>query len=605
MSSYTNVFGGSPVQASQVSLTRLDLDTAITTLYWPTQYVDKDNIVSRIIDVYPDENGRIVKLPDATFVSVGQDVLINNPSASSFILQNGAGTELDTIESGNIIYFYLTDNSTAAGTWRIIPFGGGVAAVTSVGVDVPDATDAANFLVTVDNPESTPVINFTFTGDLAELIGFEASTGIAVRTAKESWELRSIAAAANGNVTVTNGSGVGGNITLDLATTVGITPGQNPVTSMRVGNITISANTIVSNDANGSINLTPNGTGEIKANKDLSLTTASKLKFYNAANSNYLTISGSSLTYNLDLVLPATAPSVGQVLQYASANTLGWATVSTVTGGATTDNAIARYDGAGGVLQNSGVTISDSNALVSPGSITSNTSLIVGNTTITSTAFSNNAGPISLAPAVGINRYVEVVGDLVIGETGSTDRTLYLSNGTYTVGLTAPVLAAAFLLTLPASDGLDNALLQTNGAGALSFTDLSADGTSGQVADAAATLLGASGSGVRPVVPKYMQAHPGITKARGRVTGATGVVISQYNVNGNANRTGTGVYEITLLTQFADANYDIQISIENATCLLYRYSNVTTAGFTIRVFQLDGTTPADPTSFSFSAHGTQ
>ena len=569
MSSYTNVFGGSTVQPSQVSLTRLDLDTATTTLYWPTQYVDTPNIVSRIIDVYPDEDGRILILPSALFVSVGQDVLINNPSGFDFILQNSAGTPLDTIEAGNIVYFYLTSNSTAAGTWRVIPFGGGVAAVTSVGVDVPDAVDEENFIVTVSDPESTPVITFAFDGDISSLINFNAETGIACRTAKETWELRAIFPADNSNLTVVNGDGVDGDIEIDLATTVGITPGQNPVTSMRVGNILISANTIVSSDTNGHINLTPNGTGQVKVNKDLALTTASKLRFYNAANTHYLTLSGSSLTYDLDLVLPATAPTVGQVIQYASANTLGWATVSTVTGGATTDNAIARYDGTGGVLQNSGITISDTNALVSPGSITSNTSLIVGNSTITTTTISNSAGPILLEPAVGINKYVEARGDVVVGATGTSGHTLYLSNGAYTFGLTAPVLGSSLAFVMPANDGAPNTLLQTNGFENLSFTT--------------ATVAGISSAWGR----------------FGVAGGATNLVTSD-NVN-SVTYTGAGIFTVAFTTSLGNTNYNVTMAYENATNCNLSYLTLSATGFVIHA--KDGAGAAmDPTGISFTVH---
>lgn len=92
-----------------------------------------------------------------------------------------------------------------------------------------------------------------------------------------------------------------------------------------IGNIQISGNTIISTDTNGNINLTPDGAGD-------------------------LVLDG--------LNWPQTDGTLNQALTTDGAGQLGWSTVSTVTT-PTTDNAIARFDGTGGALQNSAVTIAD------------------------------------------------------------------------------------------------------------------------------------------------------------------------------------------------------------------------------------------------------
>lgn len=58
---------------------------------------------------------------------------------------------------------------------------------------------------------------FALANDLAAIEGL-ASTGLAVRTAADTWAQRSVATASSARITVSNGDGVAGNPTVDLAT---------------------------------------------------------------------------------------------------------------------------------------------------------------------------------------------------------------------------------------------------------------------------------------------------------------------------------------------------------------------------------------------------
>ena len=82
--------------------------------------------------------------------------------------------------------------------------------------------------ITITNPAGTggdPT--FALTNDLAALEGL-SSTGIAVRTATDSWAQRSVAGTTD-RVTVTNGSGVAGDPTVDIAATYA---GQTSITTL-------------------------------------------------------------------------------------------------------------------------------------------------------------------------------------------------------------------------------------------------------------------------------------------------------------------------------------------------------------------------------------
>lgn len=72
---------------------------------------------------------------------------------------------------------------------------------------------------------------FTLANDLAALEAL-ASTGLAARTAANTWAQRTITGTAS-NITVTNGDGVAGNPTIDLPATA-VTPGSYTFTSLTV-----------------------------------------------------------------------------------------------------------------------------------------------------------------------------------------------------------------------------------------------------------------------------------------------------------------------------------------------------------------------------------
>lgn len=119
--SYTDVFGGSPVQPGDVSYNAIAL-AADTTLVWPIANQDTANVVARINDVTPSAGSLSITMPDATQVSPGQDALFANLGANTFTLKASDGTEIATVASSAVIYLYLTDNATAAGSWRVTTF---------------------------------------------------------------------------------------------------------------------------------------------------------------------------------------------------------------------------------------------------------------------------------------------------------------------------------------------------------------------------------------------------------------------------------------------------------------------------------------------------
>jgi hypothetical protein len=118
---FTDRFGGSSIQPSNVMYREIALDSDIE-LQWPAYSTD-DNVLARLMDVVADAPGHSILLPDATVASKGQDFLINNLGANNFELHRNDGSTLSMVTPGQSVYFFLTDNATAAGVWESIIFG--------------------------------------------------------------------------------------------------------------------------------------------------------------------------------------------------------------------------------------------------------------------------------------------------------------------------------------------------------------------------------------------------------------------------------------------------------------------------------------------------
>jgi hypothetical protein len=134
MTGFTDVFGGSTVQPSNVSYSAVALSASIPT-YWPPYAVGVEQPLSRLMDVTASTVGLAVRLPDATLAGLGQDVFFNNPGANTYSVQDSSGNSVATVAPGQQKYIYLVANSTSAGSWRSILFG--------VGASSPDASQLA------------------------------------------------------------------------------------------------------------------------------------------------------------------------------------------------------------------------------------------------------------------------------------------------------------------------------------------------------------------------------------------------------------------------------------------------------------------------------
>ena len=126
MTIFVSPFTGDVIQPTDVSYASVSFSTNVQ-LYWP-QYIatNGQQVAARIMEFTPSTAGLFVYLPNAEQTSVGQDILIRNMGAYSFVVYRfGAGSGSFTVAPGQSFYTYLIDNTTTAGTWAVLQFGTG------------------------------------------------------------------------------------------------------------------------------------------------------------------------------------------------------------------------------------------------------------------------------------------------------------------------------------------------------------------------------------------------------------------------------------------------------------------------------------------------
>ena len=226
--SYTQVFGGTTIYPSDVSYLALAL-SADKALEWPLESNDPSNPAARIIDVTT-SGSYSVTLPDATQTGAGQTILFNNLPAStnSFLVKDYSGSTIATVGVGEQWQVYLSDTSTAAGTWRVFRYGASTATVQASALAGYGLTVTSNTL-----SQSLPVT--TFNTSPRTLLATDRASAL-VWTGTGTGTLNLIGAATVGNnffIAVRNSGGgdltvdAAGSETIDGAPTLALRPGES------------------------------------------------------------------------------------------------------------------------------------------------------------------------------------------------------------------------------------------------------------------------------------------------------------------------------------------------------------------------------------------
>ena len=224
MSVYTQVFGGTTIYPSNVSYLALAL-TADVTLSWPLDANTSADVAARIIDVTP-TGAFSIFMPPGNETGVGQTTLFNNIGPDTITVKDSIGGTLISILQGQQWQIYLTDNTTAAGTWRVFRYGAATAqaqasALAGLGLVAQGSVLSQNYPTTVFNSNYT--IGAT---DRAALFVWNGASG--------TLSLLSSVTAGNGFFVSVNNTGTGnlvidpsGAETINGAATLTLRPGDS------------------------------------------------------------------------------------------------------------------------------------------------------------------------------------------------------------------------------------------------------------------------------------------------------------------------------------------------------------------------------------------
>jgi hypothetical protein len=149
---YTSPFTGTVVTPTDVSYSSLTFSTN-TSLFWPAivNQGTGQTPATRIIDCVATTTGLSIKLPEADQGTLGADILFRNLGSNAFTVTDFAGGETVTIAAGIAQYFYLTNNTTQAGTWGSVTFGAGTSSANAAALAGAGLTTVNGQLATTQN----------------------------------------------------------------------------------------------------------------------------------------------------------------------------------------------------------------------------------------------------------------------------------------------------------------------------------------------------------------------------------------------------------------------------------------------------------------------
>jgi len=168
-------------------------------LSWANPYTG-GSVVADINDLSPTEEGLVIMLPFATYVSPGTGFILNNVSTFAVSVIDVTLEEIASIASGDVLYFYLIDTSDAAGKWRVIPWGSGVNGITTL---TAQSTDTSVLITGGDVSPPGGVINFQLPSSLVSLNALKV-VGMVIAGTVDPLTFKTVVLDAGANIEITN-----------------------------------------------------------------------------------------------------------------------------------------------------------------------------------------------------------------------------------------------------------------------------------------------------------------------------------------------------------------------------------------------------------------
>jgi hypothetical protein len=124
---------GLTILPSPTTFTAYSLIAGTTTqLQWATDnFPANSNVLAELMNITPLGTGCTLQMPAATNTSLGEKALVFNSGSTAFTVADNLGNTIASINPGAAIYFALTNNLTANGTWLTFQFGAGTSAANA------------------------------------------------------------------------------------------------------------------------------------------------------------------------------------------------------------------------------------------------------------------------------------------------------------------------------------------------------------------------------------------------------------------------------------------------------------------------------------------
>jgi hypothetical protein len=189
---FTSPFTGTVVTPTDVSYSNISFGIN-TPLFWPSIVNQGTGEIpaTRIMDCTATTTSLALALPEADQGTLGSDILIRNLGSNTFVVTDFIGGASVSVAPGVSKYFYLTDNTTAAGVWRNVTFGTGTSAADAASLAGAGLTTVSGQLAVTENVVNvsiTPTINDTSRASTYNWIGGNGNIPLpAVATLSQGW----------------------------------------------------------------------------------------------------------------------------------------------------------------------------------------------------------------------------------------------------------------------------------------------------------------------------------------------------------------------------------------------------------------------------------
>lgn len=409
--------------------------------------------------------------------------------------------------------------------------------------------------------------------------------------------------------------------------------------ALQVDNLVLNGNDISADNSNGSITLSPNGTGVVSITGTASSAAEIRLAEDTDNGTNYLGFKApSAVTTSTTFTLPNGDGSNNQVLTTNGSGTLSWSTaggLSDVSGDTspslggnldvetysliTTANrdVIIAPNGTGNLaLTTCSIEIATGEAILDAGG-DELLKFVEGTTPVNFVQITsaNTGADVTIEAAgddtnVGLNLTAKGSGTVDIsgaaltigyGATGPGEVRLLedSDNGSNYIAIKSPsAVTSNVTFVLPGTDGTANQVLSTDGSATLTWATIGATASSKAQMEAATDTT-------TFVSPGRVQNFPGAMKAHIKANFA-GSNLQSYNVSSITDG-GTGLVQVDFSTAFADVQYASVATVQHTSALIaavdQNYS-ITTSSSRLKVYDIAGSA-ADGTAVGAAFFGDQ